>query len=814
MKKLLTLLVLSSTAMLGFAQTAGKITGNIKDGGNQKIIDAATISLLKATDSSLVKTSLTDKEGLFAFENIKPGTYLVMATSIGHTKLYSTPIILTDVSSAVSIGTLQLVPVNKTMAEVVVVAKKPFIERKIDKTIINPDALISNTGSTAIEVLEKAPGVTVDKDGNISLIGKSGVVVMLDGKPTYMSNQDLVNFLRSMPSSNIDQIELMSNPSAKYDASGNSGIINIKTKKQKQKGFNGSLAVAYGQGFYPKTNNSINLNYRRGKVNLFSTLSANYRKGYQNLDIKRIYLNNDETVKAIFEQNSLISRNRKNFNAKLGMDFYASKKTTLGIVLTGYTTPGTEGIANTSFLKNSSMVLDSIVTAKNMEKSTWKSGAININARHTFDSTGRELTADLDFVNYSANKNQSFLNNSYQADWVKKSNDELAGELPSDINIYSAKLDYTQPLKSGIKMDAGLKISYVNTDNTAGYFNIINGSKEVDYDKTNRFQYKENINAGFVNFSKSIKNWGFQGGLRIENTQYSGKQFGNPQHVDSSFSNQYTNAFPTAYISYAANKKNEFGLSYGRRISRPDYEDLNPFLFFLDKYTYGSGNPFLKPMFSNVFELTHSYNHFLNTSLNYGVAKDMFTETFEQKDFATILRKGNYGRRENANVSVSAQLKPKKWWNMNVYTAADYQHFTGTLYGNEIDAKATTWLVNVNNQFNFKKGWAAELSGFYRSKGIEGQIEILALSQLNAGVSKQVLKNKGTLKFAVRDFTGPMKTKGNINFQNTRASFMQENDNRVATISFNYRFGKPIKGLQKRKTGGAGDEQDRIKSAN
>ncbi|MEO6404556.1 MAG: TonB-dependent receptor, partial [Ferruginibacter sp.] len=298
MKKLLTLLVISSTAMMGFAQTAGKIIGNIKDGGNQKIIDAASISLLKALDSSLVKTSITDKDGNFAFENIKEGKYLVMATSMGHTKVYSSLLELKDATATVSAGILQLVPLNKNLAEVVLVSKRPFIERKIDKTIINPDAMISNTGSTAMEVLEKSPGVTVDKDGNISLKGKAGVIVMLDGKPTYMSSQDLVNFLRSMPSSNIDQIELMTNPSAKYDASGNSGIINIKTKKQKQKGFNGSLSTSYGQGFYPKTNNSLNLNYRVGKINLFSTLSANYRKNYQNLDIKRIYTNNDETVKA------------------------------------------------------------------------------------------------------------------------------------------------------------------------------------------------------------------------------------------------------------------------------------------------------------------------------------------------------------------------------------------------------------------------------------------------------------------------------------------------------------------------------------
>lgn len=813
MKKFLTLLVISSTSMLGYAQNPGKITGNIKDGGNQKIIDAASISLLKASDSSLLKTSLTDKEGNFVFENIKQGKYLVMASSLGHSKVYSSLLQITD-SNAISAGTLQLVPLSKNLSEVVVVAKRQFIERKIDKTIINPEAMISNTGSTAMEVLEKSPGVTVDKDGNISLVGKQGVVVMMDGKPTYMSNQDLVNFLKGLPSSNIDQIELMTNPSAKYDASGNAGIINIKTKKIKQKGFNGSLSTAYGQGFYPKTNNSLNLNYRLNKINVFSTISGNYRKNYQVLDIHRTYTNPDESVKAVFEQSANALRIRENYNAKVGMDYYASKKTTLGIVLTGYTTPGSENTTNTSYLKNSSLQVDSIVTARNRENSTWRSGAVNLNARHIFDSAGKELTMDVDYVSYSSNKNQLFLNSSFQPDWVKKSQDELRGVLPSKIDIYSLKVDYTQNLPKSIKMDAGLKFSYVTTDNIAGYYNVINNIDEVDYEKTNHFQYKENINAGYINFSKSVKKWGFQAGLRVENTNYDGLQFGNPQRTDSAFSNSYTNAFPTTYVSYKANDKNNFSFSYGRRISRPNYEDLNPFLFFIDKYTYGSGNPFLKPSFRNVFEVTHSYNSFLTTTFNYSRAKDLFTEQFEQKDFATIVKQGNYGLSDDANLSVSAQLKPAKWWNLMLYSAANYRHFEGAVNGNAVDLSATTFLANVNNQFSFKKGWSAELSGFYRSRGVEGQIQILDISQFNAGLAKQVLKNKGTVKLAVRDMFGPMHVQGKINFQNTRATFQQHNDNRVATISFNYRFGKPIKGLQKRKTGGAGDEQNRIKTAN
>jgi outer membrane receptor protein involved in Fe transport len=343
---------------------------------------------------------------------------------------------------------------------------------------------------------------------------------------------------------------------------------------------------------------------------------------------------------------------------------------------------------------------------------------------------------------------------------------------------------------------------------------MINGVKTVDYDKTNQFKYEENINAAYVNFSRSIKKWGFQAGLRTENTVYEGHQYGNPQKPDSSFKRSYTSAFPTAYISYDADKKNQLGFSYGRRISRPNYEDLNPFLFFLDKYTYEAGNPFLKPMFSNVFEASHTYNQWLTTTVNYSQTRDLFNETFEEKGYAIIVRQGNYGKMNNASISVNAQLKPVKWWSLMIYTEGRYQQFKGTLYGDEIDIDATNYLINITNQFTFKKGWSAELSGFYRTKGVEGQIVINPLGQMNAGVQKQVLKNKGTVKLNVRDLLFTMKPSGHLNFKSTDASFRNLRDSRVATLSFSYRFGKPIKGIKARKTGGAGEEQNRIKGAN
>ena len=819
MKQFIYLTSVLLISLSSFGQGTGKITGRIKDGNNQVILDAAVLSLLAAKDSGIIKTSVNDKEGYFSFDNLANGKYIIGASSVGHTKIYSSALEISDNNQVAETGILQLVPVDKLLTTVIVTSKKQFVERKIDKTILNPEALLSNTGTSAMEVLEKAPGITVDKDGNISLKGKQGVIVMMDGKPTYMGSVDLANYLRSLPSSNIDQIEIMTNPSAKYDASGNSGIINIKTKKNKQKGFNGSVAAAYGQGIYPKTNNSLILNYRVGKVNIFSTLSANYRKNINNLDIHRTYGNADKSVRAIFEQKAITKRSNSDYNAKVGMDFYATKKTTLGIVLTGYTTPGKETGSSTSYLKSPFGVVDSIVTADRIENSTWKNGAVNLNLRHSYDSTGKEISADLDFLQYKSGRNQNFVNGTYNPDFTNKYSDRLIGELPSNIKIYSAKIDYTQPITKALKMEAGAKFSFVKTDNAADYFNMINQSKTADYTKTNHFKYQENVNAVYVNFNKTVKKWGFQLGLRAENTNYEGLQFGNPTKRDSSFKRSYTNVFPTSYVSYNANDKNQYSVSFGRRINRPDYEDLNPFLFFIDKYTYEEGNPFLKPMYSNVFELSHTYRQFLTTTFNYSHTTDLFNETFRQNNqpndsISTIVSRGNYGIVNNISLSSNAEVKIAKWYTAMIYAEGRYQEFKGDLNGENLNIKSANITVNLNNQFSFKRGWSGEVSGFYRSKGSEGQITIHNLMQADAAAKKDILKSKGSLRLSIRDIFGPMKVDGNINFNNTKVNFTQKRDSRVVTLGFNYRFGKPIKGLKNRKSGGTGEEQNRVKSVN
>jgi len=814
---LLTVFFLFFSKLLNAQVQEGSISGTVVDGGDQKIIDAATISLFKAKDSSLVKINLADKAGNFVFEHIPFGKYFLLATSTGHLQTYS-PLLEISNNSTVNAGALQLTNNVKVLSAVNVTAivKKPFIERKIDRTVINVDAAITNAGTTAMEVLEKSPGVTVDKDGNISLKGKQGVLIMMDGRPSYLSGQELANLLKNMPSSSIDQIEIMTNPSAKYDAAGNSGIINIKTKKNKLKGLNGNLSTSIIQGRFTKTNNSINLNYHTGKINLFGNYSYSYWKGYEDLYIHRNFRNTvTKDLETIFDQQSDMQHSSAYQDLKLGMDFYANKKTTAGVVLSGFFNPSRNTGTNTTLLKNADNVIDSIVVADNSEKGKSNNFTANFNLRHSFDSSGKEFTVDLDYLTYYQSKNQFFENNYLNPDYnAYRPVSQLKGTLPARVNIYSAKTDFTFPLKKTAKIEAGLKSSYVTTDNDALYQNNTSSGYVTDEGKTNHFIYKENINAAYINYSRQIKKWGVQAGLRAENTNAQGHQVGNSTRLDSSFTKNYVNLFPTVYISYEANKKNTFSINYGRRIDRPAYQDLNPFYYFLDEYTYEVGNTLLQPQFTDNIELSHTYNGFLTTTVNYSKTNNVLTDVLKQitSERKTFQTKENIASKTNVGLAVSAYFPVTKFLTTNIYSNVVHDTYKGELDGGYLNVNNTTFFANISNQLKFKKGWSAEVSGFYRSKGIEGQIIVDPLWRLDAGLQKQVLKNKGTLKLSVRDIFASQNFTAYVNYQDIDVFLKGRHDTRTASLTFTYRFGKPLQNQQSRKTGGASDEQSRVKT--
>jgi outer membrane receptor protein involved in Fe transport len=809
MKRLFFCLLLS-VSYFAHAQTRSHIiSGSIVGKQNNKL-ESVTVELYK-NDSILVKSAFTNKEGYFEFSNLSFGTYKLKASEVGYQGAQSGNLVLDEAHPAIIYNDFNLQESSKEMQQVVVQTKKPLIEQKLDRTIVNVGASVTNAGSTVLEVLEKSPGVTVDKDGNVSLKGKQGVTILIDGKPSYLSGADLANLLKSMNANQIDQIEIMTNPSAKYDAAGNAGIINLKTKKVKYKGFNGNVNLNYGQSAYAKTNNSINLNYRNNKFNMFLNYSYTNRKGWGGLYINRTYSDNNKTLTAAFEQPTSSTVHNTNNTLKVGMDYTLSKKTTIGFVASGFVAPDKFIGKSTGYIEDAERNVAAISTSSSINEHNWKNKAANLNFDQKFDSIGTELTADVDYLTYNSASAQSFENDAYSNNWELQGQETIRGELPVNIKINSGKMDFTKSFKSGLKLETGWKSSVVNTDNASNYFNLNNNNWEPDYSKTNHFVYSENINAGYVNLNKQYKKWGVQTGLRFENTNYNGRQFDNPTRQDSSFSHQYNSFFPTAFVSYHANDKNQFSLSVGRRIDRPAYQDLNPFIYYINKYTYVQGNPFLKPQYTRNIEFTHIYKNFLTTSLNYSLTNDGFAGIFRSIGDTTILTTGNLAKKSSLGLSINVEIPVRKWWSMSVNGNAQYVKVDGSANGEAINSTGTNFSFNMNNQFKFNKGWSAELSGFYNSRNKDGQFIIAGFGVLNAGVSKQIIDNKLSASLNVKDIFSSSIINGIIHYENVEEHFHQTHDSRMVNIGLVYRFGKAFKN-NTRRNNSTSDEQSRVKA--
>lgn len=814
MRKLLTLLTAMIITLVSQAQLKnGKVSGTVID-GNTKTIESATITLLRAKDSSVAKMSVADKTGKFEFDAVPEGRYMVSISAVGHNKGFSETFEINASNPAITLKTIELVPVAKSIGGVTVAAKKPLIEQKLDRTIVNVEASVTSVGNSALEVLEKSPGITVDKDGNISLKGKQGVIVMIDGRPSYLSGQDLANLLRSMSASQLEQIEIMTNPPAKYDAAGNSGVINIKTKKNKQFGYNGSLSSTYTQGRYARFNESGNFNYRNGKVNLFTNLSYNRNHRGEDLLITRNF--RETTTKdiiSIFDQATEMENERHFYSGKIGMDYSASKRTTMGVVLSGFYNPSTWTSRSKTLIYDPNWTLTSQANSFSQNIEKWKNFSGNFNLRSVLDSTGQEIAADLDYIMYRSTSEQPLISSYYNnAGSLTQGPDTLMGNLPQDITIYSGKVDYTLPLKKGAKFEAGIKSSYVKTDNNAQYDSLRNGQMVHDNNRSNHFVYEENVNAAYVNYSRPLgKKWSGQFGLRVENTNAKGNQL----TTGVQFKRNYTQLFPTVYLQYTANEKNSFVINYGRRINRPDYEDLNPFIHFLDRYTFEQGNPNLKPQFSHNIELSHTYSGFLTTTLNYSKTTDIIQQVIEQHEATneTFVKKANIASRNQFGIAVSAYKQITKWWSGNIYTNVSDNRFKGIVNNEYISTGLVMAMVQMQHQFKWGKGWGAELSGFYRSKGLEGVIFIRPIKQVNIGFSKQVLKGKGTLRLNIRDIFAGGVYRGYSKYGNVDATFKDINDSRAGSLSFTWRFNKgKLKAGSGKKEGGASDEQGRVRT--
>jgi hypothetical protein len=792
-----------------FGQISGKIITPI-----EQTKKGIFIKLLLAKDGSLIKTQLTDSTGRFVFENLIFDKYFVVVDLLSFNKFESKLITINKQQSEIILETIVLENIGiKQLNEVVIQKKKPFVVQKIDRTIVNVDALISTAGGNAMEVLEKSPGISVNSDGTITFKGKTGVNVFVDDKPTYLSGSDLEVYLKSLPASTLDKIELISNPPAKYDAAGGAGIINILTRKSKIKGFNGSVTARVAQGKRGQTREGLNLNYLNDKVRLYGNIGYATQDHITDLYIFRKFKKEDLTTISLFDQYSQLDGVSQTTNSKFGLDYYAAPKTTFGIGLTGIYRSNNNTSNVRSTFSDAGNVLDSTIIAKNQERGNFKNAGINLNYRHDLDTIGQKITIDLDYLNYDKNTNQRFNNFIYQPDNALSGQDELKGVLPVKISIYSLKADYSLPLKHSGLLETGYKSSYTKTNNTADYRDVINENEIQNYNTSNQFKYDEVINAVYLNFNIDYRRFTFQTGLRVENTVSKGNQLGNILKLASEFKRNYTNLFPTLFVQYKLDSvgDNQLVVNYGKRINRPHYQDLNPFISPLDKYTYYAGNPYLNPSFSENYELSYRYKGLFSTTLTYGNNKDDIDETIEINNGIYYSRPGNIGKSEICSINLNADIPFNKWWSANVFTELTASNSKSKLYTEDLNSSGSYWHFTMINSFKLQKNWSAEISGAYQTKTTQYQFVTAPTSYVNFALQKKILKDKGSLKLAVNDIFYGSTTYGQINnLKLTDAKWTNNPDSRFVALTFTYGFGKTFQNKSEHNPTGADSEKNRV----
>ena len=782
---------------------AQQVTGVVKD-PQGKGLEKSTVSLLRAKDSSIVKLVVTADNGKFSVIAPQSGRYLISASHVGYMATYSQVFELSG-SGSMDLPDLAIVKATGNLKEVVVTAQKPIIEVKADKTILNIEGTINSVGYDALELLRRAPGVMVDKDDNLSLAGKNGVQVFIDGKPSPLSGADLANYLKSLQSAQIEAIEIITNPSAKYEAAGNAGIINIKLKKNKTFGTNGSVNAGYVQGVYPKYNGGLNLNYRNKCINIFGTYNYNNGKNLMTFTSRK------EQFDTLFEQSNKISFKNNTHGFKGGMDYFINAKSTIGAVISGNIADNditTAGPMYFTYMPTGQ--LTRILKATNTNGMTRNNVNTNLNYRYAVTG-GTELNIDADYGFFKIRSDQYQPNFYYQPNGVTEISRVIYNMLsPTDINVYSLKTDYEKNYKGG-RLGIGGKVGVVNTDNDFKRFDVYTSSKSLDTAKSNRFQYKENINALYVNYNKQLKKGiMFQFGVRAENTHSRGISTGSKKagsnwvNYDSTFKRDYTDLFPSAALTFNKNPMKQWTIAYSRRIDRPAYQDLNPFEFKLNEYTFMKGNTLLRPQYTNSFSLTNVYKYKLTTKLNYSRVNDIFAQIPDTIDKTKgFLTKKNLANQDVVSLNISYPFQ-YKWYSFFATTNANYSHYVADFGGGnrKVNLKVFSVTYFMQNSFKLDKGWTGEVSGLFLSPSVwQGVIKSKAMGSVDIGLQKTLFKGQATLKAAVSDVFQTMKWGGTSDFAGVKSTFNGQGEIPQYKLNFNFRFGSnQVKGARQRKS--------------
>lgn len=780
-------IIFLTLAQSGFAQIDGNISGQLED---EKGIGVsyANVALLKASDSSLVTGSVTDEAGKFKIKSPATGKYFLRISAIGFTN-YETPAInISTTDRSKSLGKIILKEDVQQLEEVKVQSLRPTIVNEVDKMVVSIEGTALAAGNSAFDILAKAPGVWIDQDGNIQLNGKGGVKIMLDGRPSYLSARELQNMLEGMSAENIKNLEIITNPSARYDAEGASGIINITLKKNELMGINGSIYGGYEFRTLHGYSFGGNINVKKGKWSSFANLDMARRPWVRTSTMIREF--NDQGASTRFDQTGREEVIRYTPSLRLGTDFDINDKHSLGIMANLSYHDAEHDFRTDSFLKNGAPENNLFIDADNYTAYQFSNGTFNLHYMGKLDTTGTELSADLDYVRLNNEGNAEFYNNFYTIEGNNLIDQEiLNSDNPTYYDIYSVKIDFTKKINGLGKVEVGAKASYVKSDNKLNFYKVEEGVKINDPNRSNHFVYTEYIYAAYANFNAKLnETWNVQAGLRAERTVAEGESVTLNQRTPR----DYTNLFPSIFIQQKVSDNYQISYNYSRRIDRPRYDNLNPFIFYLDPYTWATGNPYLKPQYTNSFELKQTLKNNYNLILGYAITEDFMAEIPEQNndDKTTIFSQRNGDDFKNLSATLVAPIQITPKWGMNNNIVFAYQKFTTVLDETPLENNETFFMAQTTNNFQLPKDAKFELSAAYQGPLAYGLYKIESQWWIDAGIKKSFMDKKLDVSLNVTDIFRTRQVIGSANIGENINSFDQYFSAQSFKINIRYMFNK------------------------
>ncbi|PRY09671.1 outer membrane receptor protein involved in Fe transport [Pontibacter ummariensis] len=784
---LLSLLLLFCSS-LSFAQNTGKLTGVLLD-ENAQAVGFANVAVLDAATAKVVTGAIADMDGKFLIQTPAKGKYLLQVSALGYVETQTAPFEVSGPAFSKDFGTLVVKADVKALAEVQIETMRPTVTTHPDKMVVSVEGTALASGSTAYEVLTKSPGVWVDQDGNIQLNGKTGVQVMINGKRSFLSGKDLQNLLQGMTAENLKDLEIITNPSSKFDAEGASGIININLKKPQDSGMNGSVYAGYQYNNLSTYTSGADLSLKNGKWNSFGSLDLASRMRYRDMEMHRVFSNEDGS-KSKFDQTGYEEEERLQPSLRLGTDYEINDRHSIG-VMSYLTFNESDNIFSTaSYLRNPNAADDLYIDAANVAESSYRNGTFNLHYLGKLDTAGTTLSADLDYVHIQS-ENASEFRNSYLrlADSRAAVQELLISENPTGYDIYSAKVDFAKQLGKTTKLELGAKASHVKSDNELRFFETSDGRQVPDPNRSNHFIYKEDIYAAYANVSAKLgQHWTVQGGLRAEQTESRGRSLTKNQTTDRS----YLDLFPSIFLRQKISDNYQIGYKYSRRINRPNYQMLNPFIFYLDPYTWAQGNPYLKPQYINSFEVTQTLKQTYNLVLGYAMTKDFIAEVPEQnpEDNTTVFQQQNVKDLKSATATLVAPVRLSNKWEISNNITAMYQEYTALANEELVVNDQFTVIGQTTHNIMLPKGFRLEVNGGYQGPAVYGMYSIKQQWWVDGGLKRSFMNDRLAMTLNVTDIFKSRVLDLDTNLNGNINAIKQYRGDRGVRFNLRYRFSK------------------------